>query len=170
MSQSTESGFSRGERGVANVLRMCQNIGMGLLVALVLLTVAHVVGRSFFKSPIFGVTEVSSFMVVSLVFLSGAYNIVINRHITIDFIVKRFPERHRAVIESFIYIICLVLAALALWQCIVRGIWIMHAGQTTNLLKIPHFPFIFVMAFGWGLFVVAILTYLFHPISKVVKK
>ena len=48
MSQSGETTFSRGERGVTSALRILQNIGMCLLVALMLLTVVHSVGRYFF--------------------------------------------------------------------------------------------------------------------------
>lgn len=171
MSQCNEGrSVSRLERCITAVLRICQDIGIATIVVMMLVTVVHAVGRYVFAHPVPGLIEVSCFMLITAVFLVGGYTAMVKGHVTIGLIVDRFSERTQAIVDSFTYILCLVVAILALWQSFAHGIYIMESGVTSSILRIPRFPFIYVVGVGWGLFSLAILIHLVHFLPRVVKK
>ena len=99
-----------------------------------------------------------------------AYTEVVKGHIAIGIAVDRLSERTQAIIDSVTYILSLALASMALWQSVVRGILIMEAGKVTAVLGITHFPFIYVLAFGWVILALAILAHLIHFIARAVRR
>ena len=100
-------------RIVDTILRTCQIMAMGLVVALMLLTVAHVIGRYVFSFPMLGVVEVSGLMVVTLVFFSAPYDFMIDRHIAVDVIVRRLSRKTKAAVQIGTYILGFVVVSLA---------------------------------------------------------
>ena len=174
MSQSSETSFfsgrdSRRERRIVDVLRIFQSIGMWLVVAMMMVTMVHAIGRYGFDRPIAGLSEISVSMLVTLVFLMGAYTAVVKGHISIGIIVDRFSARTQAIIDSVTYILCLVGAIVGLSQSIVRGIYTI-GGATSVVLAIPVFPFLFIVAFGWAIFGMVIVMHLIHFLPKAVKR
>ncbi|OGO20613.1 MAG: hypothetical protein A2144_02930 [Chloroflexi bacterium RBG_16_50_9] len=144
-------------------------VGMGLVVALMILTVVNSVGRYGFDQPVLGVIELSDFFLLGSAFLVGAYTMVVKSHVAIGILVDRFPPRAQAVIDSLTLTFCLVAVIAAVWQSFARGIFMMHQGQATAILHIPRFPFYYVVAFGWALLAVAIIMRIAHLFPKAVK-
>ena len=143
---------------------------MWLVVAMMMVTMVHAIGRYGFDRPIAGLSEISVSMLVTLVFLMGAYTAVVKGHIAIGIIVDRFSARTQAIIDSITYILCLVGAIVGLWQSIVRGIYSISAGYTSSVLAIPVFPFLFIVAFGWAIFGMVIVMHLIHFLPRAVKR
>lgn len=139
---------------------------MAFVVVMTLLTVVHAVGRYGFKEPIRGLMEMSCFMLIIIIFLSGAYTQVVKGHVSVGLIVDRFSKRTQAIIDSVTYIISLAVVIVAFWQSLVRGMNLIGSGYVTAALGIPHFPFPFVMAFGWAIFALAILMHLIHFLPR----
>ena len=158
------------ERQIARVLLWFLYVGMAFLVIMMVLTVVHALGRYFLGQPIPGLVEMSSFMLVIIIFLAAAYTEVVKGHIVIGIAVDRLSERTQAIIDSITYVLSLVLASVALWQSVVRGILIMEVGKVTSVLAIPHFPFIYVLAFGWVILGLAILLHLIHFVARAVRR
>jgi TRAP-type C4-dicarboxylate transport system permease small subunit len=159
----TEDALGAGGRQVAKplrvaavVLRVCQIVGMALVVFLMFLTVAHVIGRYVFDYPMLGVVELSGLLVITLVFLAAPYDFLIDRHIAVDVIVRRLPRKLSVAVNWFTYAISLVMVVLALIWTIKQGIKISGSGARTDMLHIPEYPFYFVVAFGWFLCACAI--------------
>jgi len=174
LAENKEVGFfsrqdSPYEKRIAGILRVLGYAGMAFVVAMMTLTVVHAVGRYAFNKPILGLVEMSSFMLVIVIFLAGAYTQVVKGHIRVGVVVDRFSERTQAIIDSGTYILCLALAIVALWQAVVRGIYIMEAGYVSIVLGIPHFPFLFIVALGWGIFGLAILMHLIHFLPRAIR-
>lgn len=145
-------------RVVDLVLRTCQILGMSLVVGLMLLTVAHVVGRYVFSFPMLGVVEVSGLIVVTLVFMSGPYDFMIDRHIAVDVIVRRLSPRVKAGFRIGTYLLSLLVVTLAFIWTFKQGYKVSGSGATTDILRIPLHPFYFVVGFGWLLCAVAIVA------------
>ena len=161
MSRSSESTrISRIDAGIRAVLMGCHYGGIAFIVAMMLLTVAHTIGRYVFQMPIKGATELSSYFLIASAFLVGAYTLMIKGHVSIGILVERFPERTRAIIDSFTYLLCLVFATWAAWQSSVRGIYMMQVQQGSAVLNIPNFPFVYLVAVGWGMLGLASIMHL----------
>jgi TRAP-type C4-dicarboxylate transport system permease small subunit len=140
------------------ILKSCQMIGMGLVIVLMLLTVAHVVGRYLFNYPMLGVVELSGLMVVTLVFLAAPYDFLIDRHIGVDVVARRLPPKAALVVKFTTHFIAMVVMILALIWTIRQGYKMTSSGARTSELHIPEYPFYFVVAFGWLLCVCSILA------------
>ena len=171
MSQSSgDRPISHLEGHARNILKLCQYIGVGVILALMILTVANSIGRYGFNQPVNGVIELSSYLLLTSAFLVGGYVMVVKSHITIGIFVDRLSERTQAIFDSLTYMFCLVVAIAAVWQSVSQGIFMMEARQATAILHIPHFPFYFLIAFGWGLLGVAILMQLIDSLHKGMKR
>ena len=158
------------ERRIADVLRVLGDVGMWFVVAMMALTVVHAIGRYLFNLPVPGLVELSSFMLVVVIFLTGAYTQVVKGHISIGLVIDRLSERTQAIIDSGTYILCLAVAIVAFWQSVARGIYILEAGYVSVVLGIPPFPFLFIVAFGWGILGLAILMHLIHFFLRAVRR
>ncbi len=173
MSQSTQvqdNSFLRIEGRLRSIFKAVHIGGIFITVIMMLLTVIHGVGRYFFDRPVPGLTELSSYMLITMVFLIGAYTMMEKRHVTIGLIVDRFSPRVQAILDSVTYVLCLLFAVLALWQSFVRAILLQQTTQQSGILHIPVFPFVYVVAVGWIILAVAIILHLVHFISAAVKK
>lgn len=160
LSTPDEAGWRRGLpwplRFVEVALRTFQILGMAIVVALMLLTVAHVVGRYVFDFPMLGVVEISGLMVITLVFFAAPYDFFIDRHIAVDVIVRRLPPALRLAVNCFTYLVTLVVVTLAMVWTVKKGEQLSASGSVTDMLRIPIYPFYYVVAFGWLISVVGI--------------
>jgi TRAP-type C4-dicarboxylate transport system permease small subunit len=145
-------------RFVEVTLRTFQILGMAIVVALMLLTVAHVVGRYLFDFPMLGVVEISGLMVITLVFFAAPYDFFIDRHIAVDVIVRRLPPRLSLAVNCFTYLVTLVVVTLAMVWTIKKGEQLSASGSVTDMLRIPIYPFYFVVALGWLISMIGIIA------------
>ncbi|MCL6477573.1 MAG: TRAP transporter small permease [Peptococcaceae bacterium] len=134
---------------IINIIRLLHYVGTGFVVVMTALTVVHAIGRYGFSRPVPGLVEMSSFMLVIIIFFTGAYTEVGKGHTVIGIIVDRLSQRTQAVIDIFVHLLYVAFAILACWQTVVRGLIVREAGSVSTVLGIPHYPFLFVVALGW---------------------
>lgn len=171
MLQTGEGGkFSRIEGHLTGILRGFQYAGMSLVLAMMFLTVVNAVGRYALNKTVTGIIELSTFLLVMIIFLSIAYVQVKNGHVMVGLIVDRLSPRTQAIIDSVTYTIGLAVSILVVWQTLLKGFDIRQTGEVSLTLSIPFFPFYFVAAFGWAIFSLATLMNLAHFIYRAVKK
>ncbi|MDX1357288.1 MAG: TRAP transporter small permease [Clostridia bacterium] len=130
--------------------------GAAIVIAM-LLVVAHVIMRKVFKSPILGAPEFTGFLSVLIISFGLAYCLVVNAHIAVDFIVEKFSQRSRGIIDSITGIIAFVFLSLFTWQVFVHAVKIMNSGQLSPTTRFPFYIFIYVMGMC---FLVLCLAYL----------
>ena len=171
MSQAENKEFQSGiERKTEAILKAIHYIGMVFALMMMMLTTVHAVGRYLFGLPVPGLVELSSYMMVTMIFLTAPYTALRKGHISIGVIVDSLSKRTQAIIDIFIYLLCLAVSVIAAWQTFIRGFYIMGEKQVSTILSIPNAPFIFIVAIGWSMFSVAILIHIINSISMAVKK
>ena len=158
------------EKTLSLVSYRVSNLGQIVLMAMVLLVVADVVLRRALNSPLSFSFELIEVMLVVAVFFAVAYTGSQRGHASIDLLVSRFPQKARAIIHVFIYLISVGIYSLIAWRTFLHGIHIEDIGQATALLGIPYYPFVFVVAFGTILLVLVLLAQLLYYIIDVVRK
>lgn len=145
-------------------------VGAVWIVALMLLIVLDVLGRSFFNSPITGVAEVSARSVVAIVFLQIAAAILAGRMTRADFFV-RFVRSRAPIVLSAIEV-AFALVGASVFVLIVWSVWpdTVEAWRTSEyfgvrgVFTIPTLPFRVIIVLG-GCF--AILAYLLLALEHV---
>jgi TRAP-type C4-dicarboxylate transport system permease small subunit len=147
------------QKYITLVFRGLLYAGMFFVVAMMLITVVHGVGRYALDRPVPGLIDISSVMLVSSVALIIAYTQVVRGHVTIGTIVDRLSPKKQKIIDIFNYLVSIVMILILIWQSITRGIYLMDEGSASAILGIPDFPFLFVLALGWVLFGLAIIMH-----------
>ncbi len=149
--------------------RAVNSVGVAMLVIMIFLITIDVILRYSFNLPVPGSFELIQLMMLVLVYCAMAYATIKKGHISIDIIVSHAPERTRAVIDTITSILSLIVLLLIVWSCINFGFTLKAQGATTMILKVPIFPFIFIIAFGMALTWIAVFNEFIGNIIRMVK-
>jgi TRAP-type transport system small permease protein len=154
-----------------SVLEKESLLGMVILFAMMLLTVADVVGRYFFNRPVQGTNEVTGLLLVLVAASALAYSQIKKGHIRVDLISSRLSPRGQLVLDVIAYFFCLFGSALITWQTTLRGLTYLHAtrGNLTETLAIPFSPFMLILALGFLLLSIVSLIDFIRSLVKVVR-
>ncbi len=125
-----------------------------VLVGIVLLTVADVVLRKGFNSPIFGRQNISELALLVVIFLAMAYCGRNKGHVSVDLIGGMVPRRWLRYTDGLVDTIGAGVFLLLGWRAIEAAGQAAEMGRTSNLLAIPHWPFYLVIALGAVLYAV----------------
>jgi len=145
-------------------------VGIGVLVAMVLLTVTDVVLRRFFNSPLAFSYEVTGAMLVIVAFFAVAYCGIQKSHVSIDILTSRFPPKARAITNAFVYFISICLFGTVTWRSVVYAIHFQHQGYVSGILEFPYYPFVLAIALGSLLLALVLLVQFLNFVNQAVRK
>jgi len=126
----------------------CCVVGAVAMLFIMFLTVADVIGRSFFTWPITGTYELSRYFLVVTVLLGIAYAQQTGQHVAVDYFVSKLPVRVHFIFEVISTSLGLVFFALVTWQGWEGGWNSVQAKSVSDTLHIPLYPFEFLIAVG----------------------
>jgi TRAP-type C4-dicarboxylate transport system permease small subunit len=121
-----------------------------VLLALMAFIVVDVVLRKLFNSPFSSSKEVTEFAMVLVVFGAMAYCGWTGGHIAVDLFEKALDRPSLHYLPSLLSFIGAALFAAVAWQTTVETIATLP--QVSNMLRMPHYPFRFTVAFGSAIF------------------
>ena len=163
----------------ANISAVLQWIskGMGVvaaavLVAMMLLTVADVIGRYFFSRPIKGTWELVGLLLVCAGTWGLGYCQMEKAHISITIMYDLFSRRVRALMSTLACLIGLGGFSLICWQTFVlaKKYYFLPRGDETDTLGLPYSPFILLLSIGAGMMVLILIVDLIRYISQGTRK
>jgi TRAP-type C4-dicarboxylate transport system permease small subunit len=129
---------------------------LAALIIMLLVTV-DVLMRRFLNMPITGSFEISTSLLVIIVFCCVAWVMTERGHIVVDIITSKYPQRIGEVMSSFALFCSMIIVGLICWGSIRFGLQQYRVGEASVLLHIPMYPFIFALAFGSALLTLVIL-------------
>jgi len=110
-------------------------VAMILIAAMTTVIAAAVVFRYFFKDPIFWANEASIFMMAWITFIGGSLGLKYKSQASVTFMVDRFSEKGKRIIEIISYIIILAFMLLLLY---LSYNWLLAAShQKSTSMRIP---------------------------------
>ena len=155
---------------IINTLSRIMNIAASaVLAAMMLLTVSDVVLRYFLKKPILGATEITESMMACLAFLALAWCAAERSHLKVDLVVARFSPRVQAAMDSLTLLAGLAVVAVMAWRSLVEGLAVRQLNIVSSLIRIPAYPFYFVIALGAAMLSLVIAAQLIQNLSRAVK-
>jgi len=150
--------------------RLAAGLAACVLAAMMLLTGVDVILRYIFAWPISGSLELTEFMMVIVIAFGLAYCALQKRHVRIDLLVSRLPDRAQAVMNSIANLAFLLLFVLITWRSFYR-MQSMYEGQlTSSVLFIPKFPFMILMIIGSAILCLVVLKDVIECFCQAVKK
>jgi TRAP-type C4-dicarboxylate transport system permease small subunit len=154
---------------VSKVMAAVASLTLG---AMMMIAVVDVFCRFSFNKPINGSFELGGILLVIAGTWGMGYCQLNKKNIRIDLLVNRFPEKGQAVFDIFAYFFCIVVAGTITWRVALMTKEYINAqqGALTATLLMPLWPFMLMLAMGFGWLTIIFLIDLYKSIIKVVKK
>jgi TRAP-type C4-dicarboxylate transport system permease small subunit len=152
---------------IRSVNRVLGYVASSFLILLMMITVIDVILRYFFNSPITGTTEISQLMMIIIVFPALGWAAIDRAHIRVDLLIRLFPTRPRAVVDSITLLIALGIYIIIAWRSFLESAVV---NRQTSLIHLPFAPFYWLMSVSLAIFCLAILALIIEEIGKAVKR
>ena len=127
-------------------------VGGVILLGVMLLIVYSVVMRYVFNAPPFFTLDTAQMLLVPVVFFGLAYCGWTGGHIAVDLIGVIAPPGVVRWTDAAVRLVCAAVMGLLTWRLVDLAIDAREYGEATNLIEIPHFPFVLLMVVGAGLY------------------
>jgi tripartite ATP-independent transporter DctM subunit len=158
------------ERVYSPLSRAMDVVGRAILACMVLLITSDVVLRYIFNRPIKGSYELIELMLAAITFLGLAYTQLMKDHVSVTLVTEKLSPRTVAILESASYLLCLIILALITWQAVVGAEVLRIQGTSSDLLLIPIYPFMWIVAFGCAVLCLVILGDFLKAVGAVLKE
>jgi C4-dicarboxylate transporter DctM subunit len=146
------------ERSMEPATKALNRLGASSSLIMVVLVTAHVLSRDLFSRPLVGVVELEELMLVILVFLGMPYTQFKRGHIGVDFLVSRMAKRKQNILSCATSLLSLILFLAIAWQSVSLSRVYWEKGVSTLFLRIPLFPFMWIIALVFFLLGLAVFS------------
>jgi TRAP-type C4-dicarboxylate transport system permease small subunit len=116
-----------------------------ILLFVMVYTVADVVMRYAFNRPFSGSVEVTEFSMALIIFLALPYTGWVGAHISVDLFEKYLDRPSLRFLPALLAFVGAALFALIAWRVTLETLATLN--QSSNMLRMPHYPFRFAVAF-----------------------
>jgi TRAP-type C4-dicarboxylate transport system permease small subunit len=113
--------------------------------------------RRLLDITIKGSFEISTSLLVVMVFCAVAWVMVVHGHVEVDVFTRRYPKSFQKPLSAIALFLSFIIVALMCWGSIILGLQQLKIGESSVLLKIPVAPFVFTVAVGSALLCLVIL-------------
>jgi len=155
------------ERGIDSIIKVAFWCAAGVATLMMLLIDANIFSRYLFQKPLLGTMEVTELAIVIVVFCVVAYAEQRRSHIAIDALTSRLAIGVRTIMASVIRFVFAVFFAFAAWQLgLLMWTRMSPIIHRTDILSIPIWPFMLVMALGSLLLSLKLVLNAIHDLSS----
>ena len=134
-------------------------ISIGIVIAMVAITVIDVFLRFFFNKPIKGAIEIVVYMILTLSLFGLVWCTMQKKHIKVDILSSYIPKRVQTIFETIFYVFGLALYSFICWSNFMQIGVSLGKGKTSIVLNIPAAPFFLIISVTTGL--VALISIIF---------
>lgn len=161
--------FARTARAAHRVLDpMCRYLCYVAAIVTLLMAIGMVVdlvSRLVFRSPLTGMIELQTFMLVIMAFFSIGYTMLKNQHVTVDLITSVLPNHVNSFLQSIFSIWGAFIFCAMGWLSASRAIEAFVREEVADITRLPFWFFYAVVSLGTLLLAFALLTALFTHLS-----
>lgn len=144
----------------------------GWLVVIIMLSISlNVILRYIFRAPISWPIEMGEYVMVALVFLSGALTLQQGRHVELDMATNLLSPKGKSIMGAFTSVLALIYCSVLTWQSaelasdVYEGWWLSETGS-----EFPLFPVYVLIPIGTGLLCLAIVGVLIEHLMRIAGK
>jgi len=145
-------------------------IGCAALLVVMVITSIDVIGAKVFLWRLFGAIDMVMLSQLVAIAFACAVTLIVGRHVRVEFLVARLPQRTQAVIDSITNIIGLGLFVLIIWRLYVYGHSFQTTGEYSATARIPFYPFAYGIALASIPVCLVLLQELLSSLARVVKR
>lgn len=134
-----------------------------VLFLMMLITAVDVVGRYVFNKPLPGGFELTEILLAALIYCGLPLVSARREHIVIDTFDPYFSPRFKRALDMIAEVICALTLAGVGYLIFKRAVRVAGYGDTTNVLKLPLAPIVYLMGTMIVIAAVIHLTLIFVP-------
>ncbi len=150
-----------------NAIAECiSRISSVVLFFMMVLTIADVIGRKVFSHSILGTVELTEFMMLAVVFFALAHTEVLNGNIKVDLFIGRLKKTTQGFVDMATQFVCFLFCGSMAWATVVYSEQMRTSGEVSQDLWIPVFPFIYIVAVGFAVLALVLLTKFFAAVQR----
>lgn len=157
------------ENVIHKLSKWLHNIAELILLVIMLWITFDVLGRWLFHHPIKGTVDFTELGLSMVVFLSLAYTHLHNVHVTIDFIVEKFPEKIQWIFEGAINVVIACVMCVVAWSLWLNSQRLLQSNTITADLYLPVYLFVILAAIGTIVFALAAISHTITYTKKVLQ-
>jgi TRAP-type C4-dicarboxylate transport system permease small subunit len=152
------------------VARILLFMGASILSVMMFLTMADVVLRYVFGSPVSGAYEMTQYMMAIVIPFGIVYCAHEKGHVSVDVLFDLLPKRIQGVFSCITSLIVIVLFILIAWQNVLFVHETYESGLTSAVLYIPSYPFVGTIALGFVALCLVLLADFLNILLETVSK
>ena len=115
---------------------------------MMLMTVTDIALRRLANRPLSFSYELTTMFLAVVAILLIAYTCSQRRQVSIDLFVSRLPLKLQNIFLAIGDLAGFILFGLVAWRSVIYALHTKDIGYVTGILRLPLYPFIFVVAFG----------------------
>ncbi|MCY4288408.1 MAG: TRAP transporter small permease subunit [Aestuariivita sp.] len=136
---------------------------MTLLMSLAM--VVDLVSRLMFNSPLSGMIELQTFMLVFMAFFSIAYTMIKNQHVSVDLITSKMPACVNNIVQAILHIWGTFIFAAMSWLNADRALEAFRRDEISDIIRMPYGYMYAAVTLGTLLMAFVLLTNLLSHLS-----
>ena len=133
------------EDKIKKLARIFNDIAGWALVAAMVLVVANIILRSVFKSPILGTYEYTGFLTALTVGFGISFCLVMDAHISIDFITQKFPQKVQKVLGTVTNSVMLIMMGALTFNIIKYALKLAKSNSVSTTTQFPFYIVVFIV-------------------------
>lgn len=153
------------EIAIIKISRLMDLLAGIILAATATLVVANILGRALLNSPILGTYELVGFLTAAVVGLALARCALENSHIAISFLTDKLPPSWQRFTELAVGLPAMVFLFFAAYNIFAYGSRLAASGVVSSTIRLPFYPFIFLVAVGFLMLAMTVLLSLFRQVA-----
>ncbi|MFC1863806.1 TRAP transporter small permease [Thermodesulfobacteriota bacterium] len=146
--------------------RVVNGVGMIMMTVMMIFVTLDVTLRKLFDSPILGSIEITQLMLAICVSFGLAQCTIDKGHVIIDLVISRLKRRIKALLGIVTGLLAFGSCVLVTWQLFNYIFIIKEVNNVTNILKIPMWPFVALVTFGFVLFCLVLFVHFLEYILE----
>jgi TRAP-type C4-dicarboxylate transport system permease small subunit len=139
--------------------------GMALIGMVVLIAVG-VTMRFLLRQPILGSNEIVQLVAVAVVMLALPYCTATDGHVRVDVLDAAIGKAGRLMGDIVSRGLSIFVLSILSWRAVLKGLDSLHYGDATNMLRLPLWPFYFLLALGVALAALSLLLQLLGLLAR----
>ena len=155
-------------KAVRGVVRVFMYISIVATLIMLVVTMADVILRLLFSSPITGVIEMCQVLLVSVMATMAAV-VLEKRNIEVDQIVKAFPKKVALITEICTLVLSIGYFAIVGWQTIMSVQFSYQFKVVYSMLRLAEWPFMGLLGVSFVVAAFASILYLANRIMEGIK-
>ncbi len=135
------------------------------LFGIMVLTAVDVSGRKFLSASVPGSLELTELLMVTVIFAGLPLVSQHGEHVVFDSLDRWLPRGVQRVQQALVDLLCAALLAGLAWLMWTKGAQMAEYGETTAQLKLPVYPFVWLMSVLCGVTAAVHLLLVAQPVA-----